>query len=73
MTADYVAMLRLGHSADDRAAIARGRRTPFDWKAQLRSGFGMRGEPDMFTAVRSFIKTKPESYTTRRNGGSRAI
>jgi hypothetical protein len=52
MTADYVAMLRLGHRADDRAAIARGRRTPFDWKAQLRSGLGMRGEPDMFNAVR---------------------
>ena len=52
MTADYVAMLRLGHRADDRAAIARGRRTPFDWEAQLRSGLGMRGEPDMFTAVR---------------------
>ena len=52
MTADHVAILRLRHRTDDRAARARGRRTPFDRKAQVRSGLGMRGEPDMFTAIR---------------------
>ena len=64
MTADDVAILRLRHRTDDRAALARGRRTPFDRKAQLRPGLGMRGEPDMFTAIRP-IHQKPSPKAIR--------
>ena len=51
MTADDVAILRLGYRPDDRPTLPRGCSPPHNWKAQLCSRLWMRGEPDMFGVI----------------------
>ena len=69
MTADDIAVLRPRHRADDRPALARAGRAPFDRERQFCAGLGMRREPDVVGAIGTVHRVNPKRQKTRRNGG----
>ena len=69
MAADDVAVAGPRHRADDRAALARGRRAPVDREARLAAGLRMRGETDMIRSVRAIHFTNPKSHRPAGGGG----
>ena len=62
VAADGVAVAGPRHRADDRAALARGRRAPVDREARLAAGLRMRGDADMVGSVRAIHFTNPKSH-----------
>ena len=69
MAADDVAVAGPRHRADDRAAFARGWRTPVDREARLAAGLRMRGEADVVGSVRAIHFTNPKSHRPAGGGG----
>jgi hypothetical protein len=69
MTTDDIAVLRPRYRADDRPALARACRTPFDRERQFCAGLRMRREPDVIGAIGTIHRMNPKRRKTRRNDG----
>jgi hypothetical protein len=75
MAADHIAVLRPGHGADDRAALACRPGAPLQGEVMLGARHGMRGEPDVISPIGARhcrapgSRASPKTATARRDDG----